>query len=802
MKKVSVRFFFGIVAVLLFGILCGCAVSTAPSAQPTSTLTTQTARIPSVETLDPGIQQSIDVVVGGAVPSGGCLWLFGTRAQALGNTVYPLVSVRSDGSDPDDRLLFFSTNILIDGERDYNDPEISPRVRIALRVIDIGEQTPCVYWQELYMEDTENGREVRKTVDRLGRFDASSASAEGWMLETGSHFRDKVFEDKTLQYITSSAGMVWFELCGAADAAQPHILAGVSAEDASCKFSVKLPEGKLCRSAQPLAGDRLLVHLQDVLAADAAGGGQGDQFFVLDLSQPFPKLGEPLPFPAELLTDGSVRLLGCDVGDLPECAGVFGAGGVWLWDIDTGAFSLLYSADSMGINATLLKGMDEAVLFGDGTLCVPYQQDYTQPFRLRMFRPSDGVQADDRQVITVGGGSIDENLRQAVERFNLANTELRVKLLDYSDAAAAEAGFASGIDMLSRQLIRGEGPDVVLLRTAMDTGGLLNKGIFADLYPYIDADPELSRDDLIANVLAACELDGELSLFAPAFGIVTAVGSRQKLGDGMGWTVEEFAAATAGMTTPYYGRSRSILLWNQLQINSDRFIDYTAMEARLEDPAFIRLLEDSSRYPADVDFSDNVKQMMDNGETLLYIVSMSNLNMIPVLEYYFDGPFVYKGFPTEDGSVGSMFSAQYQVGIRDNSPNRDAAWAFVRTLLLPEFQDSLTEITPYQLPLRRDSMQKLLEKEKGVRRYGSIPQGVAVPLTKEQSDYFNRSITQEEIDAFLALIGATDTLLRSDYSAYSIVTEEAQAYYDGMRTAAEATAIMQNRVQTYLDEQG
>ena len=44
-------------------------------------------------------------------------------------------------------------------------------------------------------------------------------------------------------------------------------------------------------------------------------------------------------------------------------------------------------------------------------------------------------------------------------------------------------------------------------------------------------------------------------------------------------------------------------------------------------------------------------------------------------------------------------------GITSYCTDPDAAWSFLRTLLLPEFQDAIEN----SLPVRRDSLQKLVQ---------------------------------------------------------------------------------------------
>ncbi len=67
-------------------------------------------------------------------------------------------------------------------------------------------------------------------------------------------------------------------------------------------------------------------------------------------------------------------------------------------------------------------------------------------------------------------------------------------------------------------------------------------------------------------------------------------------------------------------------------------------------------------------------------------------------------------------------------------------------------------------------------------------------------DYWNRAVTQEEVDQMMALIQSADTLYQYDREVMNIVQEEAKNFFEGTKSAAEIADIIQNRVSTYLSE--
>ena len=62
------------------------------------------------------------------------------------------------------------------------------------------------------------------------------------------------------------------------------------------------------------------------------------------------------------------------------------------------------------------------------------------------------------------------------------------------------------------------------------------------------------------------------------------------------------------------------------------------------------------------------------------------------------------------------------------------------------------------------------------------------------------AVTDELLDQYRSIIYSADAYQVIDWTIYDIVMEESKSYFAGDKTAAEVSAIIQNRVQTYLDE--
>jgi nucleoside-specific outer membrane channel protein Tsx len=79
----------------------------------------------------------------------------------------------------------------------------------------------------------------------------------------------------------------------------------------------------------------------------------------------------------------------------------------------------------------------------------------------------------------------------------------------------------------------------------MQYGNYVRKGMFADLYPFIDNDSDYSREDFSQPILKAFETDGKLYSIAPAFEFDTLVGKTSIFGEVQDQSFAELQAAAA-----------------------------------------------------------------------------------------------------------------------------------------------------------------------------------------------------------------------------------------------------------------
>ena len=551
------------------------------------------------------------------------------------------------------------------------------------------------------------------------------------------------------------------------------------------------------------------------------------------------KLGEELAVPEEF-TNGTL------VFDPNGQMYMYDVSGIYRCDLEAGTMELLCSWLDSDIDFDPITGL---FALEDGRFIAVSRGEEWNKMILSTMTWVDPATLPEKVVLTLAC-SYSWEMQRAALKFNRASDTTRITLVDYSKYNTQENEWTGAVTQMNTDIITGKVPDLLLVDSSLPFQNYVAKGLFTDLYPLLDADEDLSREDLVQSVLTACEADGKLMSIVPGYGIVTLAGPAGIVGDKPGWTWDEFFALLeqypqCKTAIPYFDRASMLNV--ALILGGTEYVDYSTGRCSFDSEGFIRLLEYAATYPESVDYDEYIseKELFADGRALLMQIWMSSFaDYIREYPYMMNDTVIYKGLPTADGTgSGSAVSPNLQLAISEACPDKAAAWEFVSYFLSEEYQ---TEEMHWQLPLRRDVLQLRIEEAMNPENddYGIampaidiaveeavveetvveepvdgeaveeetedvadeeiiVDDGIADMLPGEdmtEENYWNRPITQEEVDRVLALIDSTTTLYQWDSSLMDIILEEVEAFFAGTKTAQETAAIIQNRAQTYISE--
>lgn len=175
----------------------------------------------------------------------------------------------------------------------------------------------------------------------------------------------------------------------------------------------------------------------------------------------------------------------------------------------------------------------------------------------------------------------------------------------------------------------------------------------------------------------------------------------------------------------------------------------------------------------------------------------------------FDGDVCFIGYPNSAGESGTYFTMDSGLAITTKCSDKDGAWAFIENWLTSEsdryglgfssnkktFAEARAEATKIEYLLDENGEKVLDENGEPIIQGG----GGAVGYGDDWM-YEYHVTTEEEADRVEALIKIARPSTGSDSQIMDIISEEAQAFFKGQRTAQDVANNIQNRVQLYMNE--
>lgn len=437
----------------------------------------------------------------------------------------------------------------------------------------------------------------------------------------------------------------------------------------------------------------------------------------------------------------------------------------------------------------------------------------TQIFTLTKV-PADSLPK--KHILTVAQLEYNPNyqLSNRMVRFNRAHDNVRLEYVDYT-AYNTENDASAGMTKFMTEMMAGTLPDIIPTNQ-LPYRQIAAKGLLEDLYPYIDADKDLKREDFFSNLLAALEVNGGLYEIVSGFSVETLSGAASIVGDTPGWTYDDFNAALAKMPEgctalePYVTRDQ--VLSSLLYADMDSFVDWSTGKVNFESDSFKQLLEFAKQFPAEYnweehDTSESSEDLIRQGRQMLTQTYLYSLDALMWNDVNFGGKATYIGWPTSDG-VGSIMRFDNGYAMSKTCSDKESAWEFLRGMLTEAGQADVymipsnrnvfdKQLKDYMTPnYRKDADGNFILDENGEKIEES--RGGWVDETGEHNIY---AMTQEQADEVLSVIETCTKVASYDTSIYDIVNEQAQAFFAGQKTVDEVARLIQSKANIYVNEQ-
>lgn len=399
-------------------------------------------------------------------------------------------------------------------------------------------------------------------------------------------------------------------------------------------------------------------------------------------------------------------------------------------------------------------------------------------------------EGDQRQRLTLAAFDAGEALKYLVADFNKTSETHLISIVDYNLYNTDTDKYA-GLTKLNTEIIGGNPPDMIDLRN-IDARQYMEMGVLEDLYPYIESDPEIDRENYLPNVLNAMG-DGEALYGVTTTFRVNTVAAKTFVVNSNKWNLQGLQEMVAANPQTYLGVTKTSLLELACDYMQDHFVDWEENLVKFNSPEFFSLLAACSTLPEETEVREIYEIYFKDPDYPAFYATSFVSSFTDALEYeeIWGEPISYIGFPES----GSTISLRMHVGMLSGGEHKDAVWSFLRTALLPKAQMENAEFI-MGFPISENSFEQAVQQtldpnsDIGIMIDGS---------TGESMEIIHP--TEEQVSKVAELARSTDKLASTNTVIKDIVLEEAAPYFAGSKTAAETAAVIQNRVTTYMGEQ-
>lgn len=483
--------------------------------------------------------------------------------------------------------------------------------------------------------------------------------------------------------------------------------------------------------------------------------------------------------------------------------------GLFGYDIETGETEMIVNWIKSGIDISDIDTDMGITILPDGRIFCVTRDNASYNMEMDLLSKIPPEEVPDKSLVKLYTLNLDSDVRRQITEFNRSSTLYEIEMTDF---LAQGTDFDSALTRMNNEMTAGNIPDILVIRGTVPIDSYISKGLLADLYGFMDRDDNFDRGDYLQNIFEAYERDGKLFEAAPMFSVSTVAAKTSKVGTTQGWTMDEFIdfsnKSSGGSPGMGLFDSVSSTKRNMLSVfityNLGSYMDMTTGECSFDGKDFMKLLEFCDRFPkesgvskSDSDYWNETGSGYRNDSILLSDEQVYNFSSIKRLEQgQFGEKVTFKGFPSENSS-GSALSSPFTLAVTSKAANPDGAWEFVKHFYSDKFQDIYSTKDSYYFPVKISSLDKQAEAAK--INENDIPGRENMYFTGESMILLDEN-TDEDNKKVMDLIKSVNTVRRYDSYVYDIVTEEAEAYFEGQKSAQEVADIIQNRVSNYIAE--
>lgn len=461
--------------------------------------------------------------------------------------------------------------------------------------------------------------------------------------------------------------------------------------------------------------------------------------------------------------------------------------GMYAYKEEKGQIDCLFSWTNCDLNGQQITGFskkEEAffVLWNNGQEC-----------EIKKIEKSAKREQKEGLIIGAAGLSGSTSLEYKILEWNETHQECPVTLRDYS-------AYEDSYTRFSLDVVSGNAPDILMLDSVFIESDF--DELFEDLYPYMETDPDVGKEDISSDILRLCEdSDGHLYSIPVSFKLLCLMTDQREIGDTVTWTLEEMQSILTTTQKDTFFNTSGESFFNQCFRAC--YQDYITASGKFSRERLIQLLKICSNLQTKQKTYDISSELasIKQGEILLSNQEIFNGTIFTTGKYlYGETGYSLIGYPSFESSGIIVQGLGNSPAIIKSCAEKEMAWEFIKQFYQLDYQNSISN---YALPVRTESLEQWQKERKGKKgkQLNSINFTNGPFLSGD-------SLTQRDIKILKQLMKKADLYYTPMGTFYegnireiiNIVQGESKSYFSGDKSAEETAEIIGNRIELYYNE--
>lgn len=410
-------------------------------------------------------------------------------------------------------------------------------------------------------------------------------------------------------------------------------------------------------------------------------------------------------------------------------------------------------------------------------------------------------------------GYADPVVSEAIIRYNSTNPDFFIEVTDeyivdsviYQSRSDTADDTANALmkrnlslnDTLAINMVSGTGPDILIITD--DMGRLNNSNYLFDLNSYFG---NMDSGKYFTNIIDAAKTDGKLYQLPLSFGIKGIHTDAKYAGaSGVGFTTSEYEDFLYGPLNGYdlFDNGQAMYFVTLFNAMRDRFIvngkvdftgtefselaDYVKKNVSVESRPVMPPEEEDPAFELR-EYVNGIAHLSDYEWATFYLAGVNDLN----------GAGSILGIPSSDGR-GPLVCPNCSVAISARAKDTDACVDFLKILLSDDLLYERAKTNGFTI-----SREAYHKTEEATLEYINGPRGNGYFMSFGMPSEHRMKFTKDNMSELEKIISSCSYLESSDSSINLILIEEMPAYFLGQKDLADVIKILQDRVQTVLDE--